>query len=113
MTGGAAGRCARQIPAARSSSTPRAFKTWAGDTAARMAWVVCSARMGKTVLCASVLDKLKSAVAASGMILPHFFFDERVDSYRTMLAQSMAQLRKCVETGWLNRSSARLSQTGC
>ncbi|KAM3511901.1 hypothetical protein MY11210_004442 [Beauveria gryllotalpidicola] len=76
-----------------------AFKTWADDAGPRMGWVVGSAGMGKTVLCASVLDKLKADVAADGVVVAHFFFDERDDSrstalamYRTVLAQFLAQL---------------------
>ncbi|KAM0670873.1 hypothetical protein ACQRIU_001268 [Beauveria bassiana] len=84
-----------------------AFGAWAGDAGPRMGWVVGSAGMGKTVLCASVLDKLKANVAADAaadaVVVAHFFFDERDDSrstalamYRTVLAQFMAQLPSSV-----------------
>ncbi|KAM3523884.1 hypothetical protein NHJ13051_004861 [Beauveria bassiana] len=79
-----------------------AFKTWVDDAKPRMGWVMGSAGMGKTVLCASVIDKLKDDVAADGVVVAHFFFDERDDSrntalamYRTVLAQFIAQLPSC------------------
>ncbi|PMB65156.1 Nephrocystin-3 [Beauveria bassiana] len=75
-----------------------AFKTWAGDTGPRMGWVVGSAGMGKTVLCASVLEKLKGDVAADGVVVAHFFFDERDDSRSTALAMDALWIRDRLAT---------------